>query len=165
MTSKQDIENLVRQLGELLVRQQRYVCTAESCTGGGIASVITDQAGSSAWFDRAYVTYSNQAKVTMLGVEPSTLDKFGAVSEQVAREMAAGALRESGVDLAVAVTGVAGPGGGTKDKPVGMVCFGWSDGTQLKTSTEQFPGGRAEVRAASVRFALQRLLELAEIRP
>ena len=163
MKSEQDIEDLVRQLGERLVQQQRFMCTAESCTGGGIANAITDQAGSSAWFDRAYVTYSNQAKVTMLGVESSTLDKYGAVSEPVAREMAAGALRESGVDLSVAVTGVAGPGGGTQDKPVGMVCFGWSDGNQLQTSTEQFPGGRAEVRAASVRFALQKLLELAEI--
>ena len=162
MEPKQDIEALVSELGALLIDQQRFVCTAESCTGGGIASAITDLAGSSAWFDRAYVTYSNQAKMTMLGVDTATLEKFGAVSEAVAREMAEGALRESGTDLCVSVTGVAGPGGGTKDKPVGMVCFGWSDGRRTQTSTQRFAGNRAQVRAASVSFALERLIELAK---
>ena len=156
------IDRLVRQLGEVLIEQNRMMCTAESCTGGGIANAITDQAGSSAWFDRAYVTYSNQAKVSMLGVDPLTLDEFGAVSEQVARQMVLGALRESAADMAVSVTGVAGPGGGTAEKPVGMVCFGWANSKAVHTSTEQFGGDRAAVRSASIEFALSRVLELAK---
>ena len=110
-------------LGEMLAAQKLTVCTAESCTGGGIANLFTTIPGSSVWFDRAYVTYSNQAKISMLGVDPDTLKQYGAVSEQVAQEMALGALRHSGTNMAVSVTGVAGPGGGTAAKPVGMVCF------------------------------------------
>ena len=100
-------------LGEMLAAQKLTVCTAESCTGGGIANLFTTIPGSSVWFDRAYVTYSNQAKISMLGVDPDTLKQYGAVSEQVAQEMALGALRHSGTNMAVSVTGVAGPGGGT----------------------------------------------------
>ena len=162
MTLEMNDEELVSRLGEILVRRKLFMCTAESCTGGGIAHAITEIAGSSAWFDRAYVTYSNQAKISMLGVAAETLERFGAVSEQVATEMVAGALRASGVDIAVSVTGVAGPGGGTKDKPVGMVCFGWSNGQRLYTSTQHFSGDRAAVRAASVRFALESVYELVE---
>ena len=114
------------ELGRVLEARGWRVATAESCTGGLIAGAITDIAGSSAWFDRGFVTYSNSAKEEMLGVRAQTLAAFGAVSEQTACEMAAGALARSGSDLAVAVTGIAGPTGGSADKPVGMVCFGWA---------------------------------------
>lgn len=138
------------------------VALAESCTGGLIAGAITDVAGSSGWFDRGFVTYSNEAKVEMLGVRPETLAAHGAVSEATAREMAAGALERSRADIAVAVTGVAGPAGGTPDKPVGLVCFAWAcRHAPAEARTERFGGDRAEVRAATVDAALQGLIERA----
>jgi nicotinamide-nucleotide amidase len=147
-------------LGEALQRRGLHVATAESCTGGLIASAITDVAGSSGWFDRGFVTYSNKAKVEMLGVRAETLAAHGAVSEATAAEMAAGALAHSGADLAVAVTGIAGPDGGTPAKPVGTVCFAWARrGRALATATRQLAGDRAAVRAATVRAALQGLLD------
>ncbi|MGR8948985.1 MAG: CinA family protein [Gammaproteobacteria bacterium] len=154
------MQQLAENLGKILVQRNQAICTAESCTGGGIANLITAIPGSSDWFDRAYVTYSNQAKISMLGVKAATLEQYGAVSEQVAREMVLGALGHSGTDLAVSVTGVAGPGGGTPQKPVGMVCFACSDGDTLKTATEHFQGDRAAVRAASVKYAIEMLLAL-----
>lgn len=147
-------------LGEMLAAQKLTICTAESCTGGGIANLFTTIPGSSVWFDRAYVTYSNQAKISMLGVDPDTLKQYGAVSEQVAQEMALGALRHSGTNMAVSVTGVAGPGGGTAAKPVGMVCFAASNGDLAKSVTKHFKGDRDAVRAASVSFAIEMLLAL-----
>ena len=127
------------------------MATAESCTGGLIAGAITDVAGSSGWFDRGFVTYSNEAKIEMLGVQADTLAAHGAVSEATAAEMAAGALARSRADLAVAVTGVAGPDGGSAAKPVGTVCFAWARaGEPVATATRHFPGDREAVRAATV---------------
>jgi nicotinamide-nucleotide amidase len=153
---------LATRLGRALLERQWTVATAESCTGGLIAGAITDVAGSSGWFDRGFVTYSNEAKVEMLGVRPETLAAHGAVSEATAREMAAGALERSRADVAVAVTGVAGPAGGTADKPVGLVCFAWaSRDASVEARAEQFGGDRAGVRAATVEAALQGLIERA----
>ena len=153
---------LAEMLGGALMTRGLKLATAESCTGGLIAAVVTGVAGSSAWFDRGFVTYSNEAKIDMLGVRSETLAANGAVSEPVAREMALGALARSVADLAVAVTGVAGPSGGSAEKPVGMVCFAWAqrDGG-IESDTRRFGGDRAEVRAATVTAALARLLELA----
>jgi len=151
---------LATALGQALQRRGLGVATAESCTGGLIAGAITDVAGSSGWFDRGFVTYSNDAKTEMLGVRPQTLAAHGAVSEATAAEMAAGALAHSRADLAVAVTGIAGPDGGTAAKPVGTVCFAWARrGRALATATHRLPGDRAAVRAATVRVALQGLLD------
>ncbi len=142
--------------------RQWTVATAESCTGGLIAAAITDVAGSSAWFDRGFVTYSNEAKIGLLGVRAETLAAHGAVSEATAREMAAGALRKSGATVAVAVTGVAGPSGGTPKKPVGFVCFAWGRrGGAVEALTAQFSGDRAAVREAAVVTALEGLLDRA----
>jgi nicotinamide-nucleotide amidase len=143
-----------------LLDRRWTVATAESCTGGLIAGAITDVAGSSAWFDRGFVTYSNAAKIEMLGVRPETLAALGAVSEAIAREMAAGALARSVADVAVAVTGVAGPAGGTAEKPVGLVCFAWAirDGAP-ESRTERFGGDRAAVRAATVDRALEGIID------
>lgn len=137
------------------------VTTAESCTGGMIAAAITDVPGASEMFDRGFVTYSNAAKVQILGVSEETLATYGAVSEQVAREMAMGALDRSVADLAVSVTGIAGPGGATADKPEGMVCFALAGrGSDSFTETIRFgPLGRAQVRAATVRHALSLLTD------
>ncbi|MEE4640041.1 MAG: nicotinamide-nucleotide amidohydrolase family protein [Wenzhouxiangella sp.] len=137
----------------------RMLAIAESCTGGWIAKLCTDLAGSSVWFERGLVTYSNEAKQDMLGVGASDLYRFGAVSEEVAAAMAAGALRFSRADCAVAVTGIAGPDGGTPDKPVGTVCFGWAmPGGGVETERHRFDGDRDEVRRATVAMALSGLL-------
>jgi nicotinamide-nucleotide amidase len=147
-------------LGRALTRRRLVAATAESCTGGLIAGAITDVPGSSGWFDRGFVTYSNVAKSEMLGVRAETVATHGAVSEETAAEMARGALERSGADLAVAVTGVAGPDGGTPAKPVGMVCFAWARrGGSVDTTTRRFEGDRAAVRAATVAAALQGLLD------
>ena len=148
---------------ELLARARAagvMIATAESCTGGLIAGAITDIAGSSAIFDRGFVTYTNASKEQMLGVETATLQAHGAVSEAVAREMAEGALARSDAALAVSVTGIAGPGGGTETKPEGRVCFGLArDGAPTRTETVDFgPLGRAAVRKATVAHALAMLL-------
>jgi len=147
-------------LADLLRQKQWMLATAESCTGGLIAAACTDLAGSSNWFERGFVTYSNQAKTELLGVDATLIATHGAVSEQVARAMAEGALTRSRAQVTVAVTGVAGPGGGSVDKPVGTVWFGWSIGSQVRTERRHFTGGRATVRAATVQHALQTLLVL-----
>lgn len=132
---------------------------AESCTGGAIAKACTDLAGSSAWFERGFVTYSNEAKQDMLGVKVETLARYGAVSEAVVAEMAVGALQHSRAQVAVSVSGIAGPGGGTAIKPVGMVCFGWAQATgAVHTETHQFTGDRDAVRQQAVVYALQGVL-------
>lgn len=147
-------------LGERLLRAGWRLATAESCTGGWIAKVVTDIPGSSAWFDRGFVTYSNLAKEEMLGVHRETLERLGAVSEATVAEMAAGAIAHSRAQVAVAVSGIAGPGGGSVDKPVGTVCFGWSlPGRQVQTRRLRFPGTREEVRHQAVCLALGLLLE------
>jgi len=152
------ISELARKLGERLVQHKLMCVTAESCTGGLVAGAITDIAGSSGWFERGFVTYSNEAKMELLGVPEATLAQHGAVSEATARAMAEGAVAHSHADVAVAITGVAGPGGGTPDKPVGMVCFAWSRGVVTTAITRYFPGDREAVRRAAVAAALEGLL-------
>jgi nicotinamide-nucleotide amidase len=153
------MESLAKELGQRLKAKRESLVTAESCTGGWVAQAVTSVAGSSDWFERGFVTYSNAAKQELLGVKQSTLEKHGAVSEQTAIEMAQGALARSRGTLALAVTGVAGPGGGTADKPVGMVCFAWVHEKNLKSETRRFSGDRESVRRQSVIRALQGVLE------
>jgi len=134
--------------------------SAESCTGGWIAQVVTSVAGSSEWFERGFVTYSNEAKQELIGVSGETLARHGAVSEETAREMALGALVASRGTIALAVTGVAGPSGGTPAKPVGMVCFAWADrGGKVRSETRRFTGDREKVRRQAVMRALQGVVE------
>jgi len=136
------------------------IATAESCTAGLLAGAITDVAGSSAIFDRGFVTYTNDAKIEMLGVAPETLESYGAVSQEVAEEMAAGALAQSNADVAVAITGIAGPGGGDH-KPEGRVCFALATRRNVESETEEFgPIGRSNVRARSVDHALKQLIRI-----
>ncbi|WP_376690063.1 CinA family protein [Wenzhouxiangella sp. EGI_FJ10409] len=138
----------------------RRLVTAESCTGGWIAKVCTDLPGSSEWFERGLVSYSNEAKRELLGVKAGNVQRFGAVSEEVAAAMARGAVDNSRADVAVSVSGIAGPGGGSPDKPVGTVCFGWAlPGDIVETEIHRFTGDRDEVRRASVARALEGLLE------
>ena len=155
------LERLSAELGAALQGQGWLLATAESCTGGWLAQTVTAIAGSSAWFDRGFVTYSNAAKQAMLAVQPATLAQCGAVSEETAREMAQGALIHSDAQLALSITGIAGPGGGSPEKPVGTVCFAWVIRGQAVESTQQaFTGDRKQIRAASVAFALKQLRSL-----
>ncbi len=160
-----DLLDAARQLGAQLMAHRALVATAESCTGGLIAATLTDLAGSSQWFERGFVTYSNASKHELLGVPGDTLDTHGAVSEPVARAMAEGALLRSRARLALAVTGVAGPGGGSAEKPVGTVCFGWVVGLgeavqRIVVETRHFDGARDAVRSQTARHALLRALEI-----
>ena len=156
-----DRTETVLELAEQLQRRGWWLACAESCTGGGIAAALTDVAGSSAWFDRGFVTYSNKAKQEMLGVSADTLARFGAVSRETAVEMATGTLVHSAAQLGVAVTGIAGPGGGSAAKPVGTVWIAWATERGVSAVREHFAGDRAEVRAATVDAALLGLLERA----
>lgn len=152
---------LAAQVGGLLKAHGMMLATAESCTGGGIAQAVTEIAGSSAWFERGFVTYANAAKVEMLGVRQATLDMHGAVSELTVREMAEGALQHSHAHTAVAVSGIAGPGGGTPEKPVGTVWFAWAlRNGEIRAEVYHLSGTRAEIRARSVQIALQGLQQL-----
>jgi nicotinamide-nucleotide amidase len=153
-----DLERLAERLGRRLQASGQRLATAESCTGGWIAKCVTDIAGSSAWLERGFVTYSNAAKQEMLGVAPATLAVHGAVSEAVVAEMAAGALAHSHATVAVAVSGIAGPGGGTPDKPVGTVCFAWARAGRVEVATCRFAGDREQVRRDSVVHALAGLI-------
>lgn len=155
-----EADNLTRRLAAQLSQNGRRICTAESCTGGLIAKTLTDLAGSSNWFDRGFVTYSDEAKMDMLGVRESILRENGAVSEAVAREMAVGAVLNSEADVSIAVTGIAGPGGGTETKPVGMVCFGFAVNDSVVTETLVFDGSRENVREQSLLHVLTRILAL-----
>ncbi len=155
-----ELERLARELGTLLGERGWRMASAESCTGGWIAQSMTAIAGSSDWFEAALVTYSNAAKVSMLGVPAMTIEAHGAVSEATALAMASGAIATVGVEVAVAVTGVAGPGGGSEDKPVGTVWFGFAvDGQATRAVVQHFPGDRREVRARTVAYALSYLIE------
>ena len=149
------------QLAALLSAQQRMLATAESCSGGLIAAACTDLAGSSTWFERGFVTYSNIAKTQMLGVDAQLIATHGAVSEPVARAMAQGALQHSLAQVSVAVTGVAGPSGGSADKPVGTVWLAWGVGDAVSSEVQHFSGNRDEVRRQTVKAALEGLLRLA----
>jgi nicotinamide-nucleotide amidase len=150
----------VADLADALVARQWRCATAESCTGGGIAKALTERAGSSDWFERGFVTYSNEAKQEMLDIPAGTIQRYGAVSEQTARAMAAGALRHSRAHVAVAVTGIAGPSGGTPDKPVGTVVFAWAvRDAESRAETAHIPGDRSAVREASIVKAIEGLLD------
>jgi nicotinamide-nucleotide amidase len=153
-----DLYALAMQLGHALSADKAMVATAESCTGGLVAGAITAVAGSSSWFDRGFVTYSNDAKIEQLGVSQETLASYGAVSVQTAAEMAAGARRASNAQWAVAVTGVAGPGGGSIEKPVGLVCFAWAGPAGVVSEQRLLQGDRAAIRRESVRTALAGLI-------
>ena len=155
---------LATKLGEAAKLRAVKIATAESCTGGLISATITEVAGSSAWFDRGFVTYTPESKMEILEVRKETLENYGVVSEETAREMALGAIAHSKATLAVSVTGVAGPAGGTEKTPVGTVCFGFAFKTEKAVCTESatqcFKGGRVKVRKATVEFALKTLIAL-----
>ena len=155
--------SLVQQLAELFLSKSLKLVLAESCTGGGIAKAITDLAGSSQWFERGYVVYSNSAKEECLGVQYETLEHYGAVSEQCAREMVLGALKQSHAQIALSVTGIAGPEGGSAAKPVGTVWFGLA-GLNLPTQTklQLFQGDRLAIRDQTIQYALQWLMQQLE---
>lgn len=152
----------IEQLFDLLRTRQWKMATAESCTGGMIASIITDIAGSSEFFDRGFVTYSNEAKIEMLDVNPVTIQAFGAVSEQCARLMARGAYAHSNADVAVSVTGIAGPGGGSVDKPVGLVFIGIATADHAEVHKHLFSGDRASIRMQTSQAAIGHLVDYLE---
>lgn len=153
------LNTLSREVGDWLAAHQSKLACAESCTGGWVAEVVTATAGSSAWFDCGFVTYSNDAKQDLLGVSPATLERCGAVSEQTVREMVAGTLARSRADLALAISGVAGPGGGSTAKPVGMVCFAWGERMGgIRSETRHFTGDREAVRRQAVIHALRAIM-------
>lgn len=149
-------------LADLLLKKHWRLATAESCTGGLIAAACTDLAGSSDWFERGFISYSNEAKTELLGVDAALITREGAVSEAVVRAMAHGAVQHSRAQVAVAVTGVAGPSGGSREKPVGTVWFGWATPAGVVSEIRHFDGDRAQVRAATVAHALLRLVRLLE---
>jgi len=159
MTGERPLDGLVEALANELCRRRWRCATAESCTGGGLAAALTARAGSSSWFDRGFVTYSNEAKQDMLGVTAATIETHGAVSAETAAAMAAGALQRSAAQATVAVTGIAGPSGGTAGKPVGTVIFAWSmRDAESVTESRHFQGDRAAVRTASIAHAIEGLL-------
>jgi nicotinamide-nucleotide amidase len=160
-----EIDSLAAQLGAALLARKLMMATAESCTGGGVAAAITSIAGSSDWFDRGFVTYSNQAKHDMLGVPLALIEQHGAVSEEVARAMAEGALTHSRAQVAISITGVAGPSGGSAAKPVGTVWLGVAlrtpQGITTQASLHHYPGDRAEVRLQAATQALRAAINIA----
>ncbi|MEC5385325.1 nicotinamide-nucleotide amidohydrolase family protein [Uliginosibacterium sp. H3] len=157
----EELVSAAREAGAWLQARNWRLVTAESCTGGLVAAAITEIAGSSGWFDRGFVTYTNESKQEQLGVHAATLQQFGAVSEATVREMAFGALRASKADVAIAISGIAGPGGGSPDKPVGTVCLAWARKEEplsdVVALTAHFEGGRSAVRLAASLLALQAL--------
>lgn len=159
--SDEELQQLARALGAKLLARGWMLTTAESCTGGWVGQLLTSLPGSSQWYERGFISYANAAKIEMLGVAEDTLSTFGAVSEETASAMAAGALGHSHAHAALAISGIAGPGGGTPQKPVGLVCYGWAlaDGT-LMSSTCRLDGDREEIRSRAVAAALRGLIEL-----
>jgi nicotinamide-nucleotide amidase len=162
MDSLNIVQQLAIKVGNRLREGRLLLTTAESCTGGMVATAITDVSGSSGWFERGFVTYSNQAKTEMIGVPAEIIEKHGAVSEPVAREMAEGALRNSRAQLSLSITGIAGPGGGTERKPVGTVCFAWSNRVHTLCQTLVFKGDRHQIRVQASAHALRGVLTLLE---
>jgi len=160
---KDDELLIVSNVADIFIANQQFLAVAESCTGGGIAKVCTDLPGSSAWFERGFVTYSNLAKVEMLGVKQTTLDQFGAVSEEIVIEMAMGALHNSAAHWSIAVSGVAGPGGGTTVNPVGTVWLAWMrQGQTAITEKLMLSGEREQIRSKTIFYALEKLVKLDE---
>lgn len=166
MNESESLDDLAERLGAVLVARGWQAATAESCTGGGIAEAITRVAGSSAWFEQGFVTYTNAAKQTQLGVSEETLETWGAVSSATVEAMVTGALTRGTADVAVAVSGIAGPGGGSPSRPVGTVWLAWARrGAPPEARCIHFPGDRAEVRAGTVRAAIEGLIVEAEATP
>lgn len=156
-------DEMAEHLGHLLLMADARLVTAESCTGGGLAEIITRIPGSSQWFERGYVTYSNEAKMELLGITHETLTQHGAVSEEAAVAMAQGALANSHAQISVAITGIAGPEGGTEDKPVGTVCLAWlQEGEDVRVTRTLFEGDRLQIRQQSCLMALQGLIDMLE---
>ncbi|MFT4994998.1 MAG: nicotinamide-nucleotide amidase [Paraglaciecola sp.] len=153
---------LAQQLGDILRAKGWQLTCAESCTGGGIGYAITEISGSSNWFDRGFITYSNQAKQAMLGVSAATLECYGAVSAQTVEAMAAGAAKAAGAQCAIAVSGIAGPDGGSADKPVGTVWFAFALEQQLFAEKQMFSGARDQVRQQAIDYALSRMIQLTD---
>lgn len=160
------LENLVQTLGATFLKKNLRLATAESCTGGGLSYWVTSVSGSSNWFERGFVTYSNEAKIELLNVKPATIQSFGAVSEETAREMAEGALARSAANLSIAITGIAGPEGGTTDKPVGTVWIAYAS-AQFPTQAQMdiYTGSRNEIREKVIEKALRTLLDLVNASP
>ncbi|QWD81833.1 CinA family protein [Polynucleobacter sp. MWH-S4W17] len=152
--------DLTKTLAEILLSRNWLVSLAESCTGGLVSATLTELAGSSEWFERGYITYSNEAKTECLDVPARLIESYGAVSEPVAKAMAEGARINSGSNVAISITGIAGPSGGTTEKPVGTVCFGWATENQTFTKTVHFDGDRQAVRRQATEFALTELIAL-----
>lgn len=160
MTEQTDLQPLVSELAEVLLKKDKSLVTAESCTGGWVAKVCTDMPGSSQWFRCGFVTYSNESKQQLLGVDADTLHSYGAVSQQTAQEMALGALSHSDADYSVALTGIAGPEGGSEAKPVGTVWIGWGiKGSPVTTHCFQFQGDRESIRKQAVIEALKGIIK------
>jgi nicotinamide-nucleotide amidase len=159
--SNEELHQLAAELGDKLRARGWMLATAESCTGGWVGHLLTSLPGSSQWYERGFITYANAAKVEMLGVPAETLENYGAVSEETASAMAAGALRNSHAQATLAISGIAGPGGGTPQKPVGLVCYDWAlqDGTVM-SSTCRLDGDREEIRSRAVAAALRGLIDL-----
>jgi len=153
------MDDLIQQLFSLLDQRKMMVATAESCTGGMIAAAITEVAGSSAYFDRGFVTYSNEAKIETLDIQPLTIERFGAVSEQTARMMARGAYAHSNADIAISVTGIAGPGGGSDEKPVGLVYIGLATDDHAEVHKHNFNGDRQSIRQQTAELAVQHVID------
>jgi len=152
--------DLTKTLADILLSRNWTLSLAESCTGGLVCATLTELAGSSEWFERGYITYSNEAKTECLGVPTQLIESHGAVSEQTAKAMAEGARINSGSDVAISITGIAGPSGGSADKPVGTVCFGWATENQSLTKTMRFDGDRQAVRQQATEFVLTELIAL-----
>ncbi|TMO03568.1 MULTISPECIES: nicotinamide-nucleotide amidase [unclassified Pseudoalteromonas] len=159
MELHQEIKTLAAQLGAILTDKCLWITSAESCTGGGVSYALTDTPGSSAYIDRAFVTYSNQAKQDLLNVNSSTLTQYGAVSEQTVQEMALGAIKAANADIAIAISGIAGPGGASEDKPVGLVWFGLQINGKALTFKRVFTGDRAQVRLQAIVFSLKTIID------
>jgi nicotinamide-nucleotide amidase len=159
LSNLQNLTAITQQIGEILCKKNAKLTTAESCTGGGISKAITAVSGSSQWFEFGFVTYANTAKQKLLGVSQETLDEYGAVSEQVVREMAQGAIQQSNADYAIAVSGIAGPDGGTEQKPVGTVWVCWQTPQQIGTQKFMLEGDRQAIRTAAIKNSLQQLLQ------
>ena len=160
-TSNLDIDDVIATLAKTLLAKGWRLSTAESCTGGLVSASITALAGSSEWFERGYITYSNQAKSEDIDVSQNLIEEYGAVSDQVARAMALGTKQNSGSDIALSITGIAGPTGGSPEKPVGTVCFAWVlANDQMISETKHFEGDRQQIRQQACDFSLRKLLSL-----
>ena len=161
---KHNLHEVTQELARVLIKNHWHLSTAESCTGGMVAASITELAGSSEWFERGYVTYSNQSKSEDIDVSQNLIEQHGAVSDQVARAMALGAKQNSGSDLSLSITGIAGPTGGSQEKPIGTVCFAWAlANDQIVSETKHFEGDRQQIRQQACDFSLRKLLDLLRI--